>query len=64
VASSTISSVSQHLQAALLQPELISSFAESGMQAISSTPMVLAARISQEQRYWQPILLATGIKAE
>jgi hypothetical protein len=43
---------------------LSAAFADSGMVAVGSTPAVLAARIAQEQRYWQPILLATGIKAE
>jgi tripartite-type tricarboxylate transporter receptor subunit TctC len=64
VPNSTINAVSQHLQTALIRPELVTSFADSGMSAVSSTPAVLASRIAQEQRYWQPILLSTGIKAE
>jgi hypothetical protein len=34
------------------------------MLATASTPAALAARIAQEQRYWQPIIVATGVKAE
>jgi tripartite-type tricarboxylate transporter receptor subunit TctC len=64
VPTSTINAVSQTLQAALVRPDLSAAFADSGMVAVASTPAVLAARIAQEQRYWQPILLATGIKAE
>jgi tripartite-type tricarboxylate transporter receptor subunit TctC len=64
VPNSTINAVSQHLQTALIRPELVTSFADSGMSAVSSTAAVLASRIAQEQRYWQPILLSTGIKAE
>lgn len=64
VPASTINAVSQTLQTALVRPDLSAAFADSGMVAVASTPAVLAARIAQEQRYWQPILLATGIKAE
>ena len=64
VPTSTINAVSQTLQTALVRPDLNAAFADSGMVAVASTPVVLAARIAQEQRYWQPILLATGIKAE
>jgi tripartite-type tricarboxylate transporter receptor subunit TctC len=64
VPTNTITAVSQTLQVALVRPDLSAAFADSGMVAVSSTPAVLAARIAQEQRYWQPILLATGVKAE
>jgi tripartite-type tricarboxylate transporter receptor subunit TctC len=64
VPTSTITAVSQTLQTALVRPDLNAAFADSGMLAVASTPVVLANRIAQEQRYWQPILLATGIKAE
>ncbi len=64
VPTSTINAVSQTLQTALVRPDLNAAFADSGMVAVASTPALLAARIAQEQRYWQPILLATGIKAE
>ena len=61
---STIEAVSQSLQQAIARPELATAFADSGMLAVSSSPAVLASRIAQEQRYWQPIILATGVKAE
>ncbi len=60
----TIEAVSQTLRAAIARPELAAAFADSGMLAASSTSVALAARIAQEQRYWQPIVVATGIKAE
>ena len=61
---STIEAVSLSLQQAIARPELAMAFADSGMLAVSSTPAALASRIAQEQRYWQPIILATGVKAE
>jgi tripartite-type tricarboxylate transporter receptor subunit TctC len=64
VPATTIEAVSQTLQQAIGRPELAAAFADSGMLATSSTPAALAARIAQEQRYWQPIIVATGVKAE
>jgi tripartite-type tricarboxylate transporter receptor subunit TctC len=64
VPTATIDAVSQSLQQAIARPELAAAFADSGMLAASSTPAALAARIAQEQRYWQPIIVATGVKAE
>ena len=52
------------LQQAIARPELVAAFADSGMLAVSSTPAALVSRIAQEQRYWQPIILAAGVKAE
>ena len=49
---------------AAFMPELIKAFADSGMLAASSTPAALAARIAAEQRYWEPIIRASGIRAE
>ena len=46
------------------RPELVAAFADSGMLAASSTPAALASRIAAEQRYWQPIISASGIRAE
>ncbi len=60
----TIDAVSNTLQQAIARPELSAAFADSGMQATPSTPAALAARIALEQRYWQPIIAATGVKAE
>ena len=59
-----IDALSLTLQQAIARPELAAAFADSGMLAVSSTPAALASRIAQEQRYWQPIILATGVKAE
>ena len=64
VPAATIEAVSQTLRAAIARPELVSAFADTGMLAASSTPQELAARIAAEQRYWQPIIGASGIRAE
>ena len=61
---STLDALSLALQQAIAQPELVAAFAESGMLAVSSTPAALASRIAQEQRYWQPLIAAAGVKAE
>ena len=61
---STLDAMSLALQQALAQPELTAAFADSGMLAVSSTPAALATRIAQEQRYWQPIVTAAGVKAQ
>lgn len=55
---------SQALRAALARPELVAAFSDSGMVAASSTPAALSARIAAEQRYWEPIIRASGIRAE
>ena len=52
------------LQQAIARPELAMAFADSGMLAVSSTPSALTRRIAQEQRYWQPIIAAAGVKVE
>jgi tripartite-type tricarboxylate transporter receptor subunit TctC len=57
VPAGTIEAVSQTLQQAIARPDLIAAFADSGMQAVSSTPVALATRIAQEQKYWQPIIV-------
>ena len=64
VQSNTLDALSLALQQAIVRPELAAAFAESGMLAVSSTPAALASRIAEEQRYWQPIILASGVKAE
>lgn len=64
VPAATMETVSQNLQQAIARPDLGAAFADSGMQATSSTPAALASRIAQEQRYWQPIIVANGVKAE
>ena len=64
VQSATMDALSASLQQAIARPELTAAFADAGMLAVSSTPAALASRIAQEQRYWQPIIAATGVKAE
>ncbi len=64
VPTATVEATSLRLQAAIARPELIAAFADSGMLAASSTPASLAARIAAEQRYWQPIILSSGIRVE
>ena len=64
VPAAMIESTSQAIQQAVARPELGVTFAESGMIAASSTPAVLAARISVEQRIWEPLIRAAGIRSE
>ena len=64
VPSTVIETASQALRVAIARPELSATFAESGMAAASSSPAALTARIAAEQRYWQPIIRATGVRAE
>ena len=64
VPAATVEATSQALRTAIARPELAAAFAESGMVAASSTPAALVARISAEQRYWEPIIRASGVRAE
>ncbi len=64
VPEATIDAASQSIRLALSQPELVSTFANLGMVAAPSTPAGLAARISSEQRLWEPIIRAAGIRPE
>ncbi len=59
-----LESTSTALRQALAQPELVASFADAGMLAVSSTPAALALNIAAEQRYWQPILRGMNIRVE
>ena len=59
-----LESTSQALRAALARPELVAAFADAGMVAASSTPAALSARIATEQRYWEPIVRASGVRVE
>ncbi len=52
------------LQEAMARPALVATFAQAGMSAVASTPASLAARIAVEQRYWQPVIHALGIRAD
>ncbi len=64
VPATLVQAASQAIRTAISQPELIAAFAASGMVATSSTPAELAARITTEQRIWEPIIRAAGIRAE
>lgn len=64
VPATMIDATSQAIRLAIARPELAGAFAELGMVAASSTPAELAARIAAERRYWEPIIRATGIRAE
>ena len=61
---SSLDAISAAIRSALAQPELVAEFAESGMVAASSTPSELAGRIAAEQRHWEPIVRASGIRIE
>lgn len=60
----TIEPISAALRSALAQPGLAALYADSGITAASSSPSELAVRIASEQRYWEPVIRATGIRAE
>lgn len=64
VPAATIDTASQALRLAIAQPELASGFAELGIVAASSTPVVLATRIAAEQRLWEPVIRSNGMRAE
>ena len=64
VPAAMLEATSQTLRTAIARPELAATFAVAGMVPVSSTPAALAARIAQEQRYWEPVIRSSGIKAE
>ena len=59
-----IDALSQAVRQAIARPELGAAFAESGMVAASSTPSALINRIAAEQRYWEPVIRAAGVRSE
>lgn len=63
-AAATVDTASQAVRLAIAQPELVAAFAESAIVGTSSTPAALAARIAAEQRIWEPVIRAAGIRAE
>jgi tripartite-type tricarboxylate transporter receptor subunit TctC len=63
-APAVVDQASQALQTALMRPALVAAFAESGMEAVSSTPAAMAGRIVAEQRYWEPVIRNANIKAD
>jgi tripartite-type tricarboxylate transporter receptor subunit TctC len=50
--------------AALAEPAVKSRFEPLGVDARSSTPQELAARMQTETELWGPVIKAVGIKAE
>ena len=60
----TVASLSTALQEAIAGPAVRAAFAQAGMTPASSSSPSLAARIALEQRLWQPILRAYGIRAD
>lgn len=60
----SIQTWSRTLQGVLAQPKVIVQLRDSGMQAASSTPGALVARIAAEQRYWAPVLRELGVRVE
>jgi len=59
-----VEAASVALRQAAAQTLVSGALADSGMAAVASTPAALAERIAIEQRYWQGVLRATGIRAE
>lgn len=59
-----VEDLSAVLREALARPELANVFAQAGMTPASSLPSALAARITREQQFWQPVLRANGIRAD
>jgi tripartite-type tricarboxylate transporter receptor subunit TctC len=59
-----LTSLSADLRQALAQPGVAGAFQPAGMTPVSSTQQALAARIADEQRLWQPVLRARGIRAD
>jgi tripartite-type tricarboxylate transporter receptor subunit TctC len=59
-----IESTSHAIRQAIARPALAAAFVESGMIPASSTPAALIARIAEEQKYWAPIIRATGVRAD
>lgn len=60
----TVASLSTALQEAIASPAVLAAFAQAGMTPASSSSPSLAARIAVEQRLWQPVLRAYGIRAD
>jgi tripartite-type tricarboxylate transporter receptor subunit TctC len=52
------------LRTALASPEVVEGMAQMGLEASSSTPAELAARLKRDYEYWGPVVKAIGFKAE
>ena len=64
VPATVIESASQAMRVAIAEPALVKAFANLAITSAPSTPAAMAARIAAEQRYWQPIIQAAGIRAD
>ena len=64
VPATVIESASQAMRVAIAQPALVKAFAGLAMTSATSTPAAMANRIAEEQRYWQSIIQAAGIRAD
>jgi tripartite-type tricarboxylate transporter receptor subunit TctC len=60
----TVEATSAVLREAIARPELSAVFAQAGMTPASSLPSILSARITREQKYWQPVLRVNEIRAD
>ncbi len=52
------------LRAALAMPDVVEGLAQMGLEAQSSTPEELGARMKRDYEYWGPIVKAIGFKAD
>ena len=64
VPAAMVEATSQTMRTVIARPEVATSFAVAAMVPGSSTPAALATRIAQEQRYWEPVIRANGVRAE
>ena len=64
VPGTVIESASQAIRNSLTQPALVKTFSDMAMSAMGSSPSAMAARIIDEQRYWEPIIRAIGVRAD
>ena len=60
----TVEAASSAIRLSAASAAVAGALADAGMQAVASTPNALAQRIASEQREWQAVLRATGIRAE
>ena len=59
-----IASASMMLREAIARPAVGLALGQAGMVPMSSTPAELATRIAKEQRHWEAVLRANGIRAD
>ena len=60
----TVEVASSAIRLSAANAAVSSALADAGMQAVASTPSALVQRIASEQREWQAVLRATGVRAE